>query len=202
MIVKGLDSTGLDRILRLDDAGRVVVDDMNEAASYLLKLYSAVASVGSEILRTAVINPLPAGDENIGNVDIVSAPTLTVQPPFGNHFDAIYSGYAESEVNNSLDAGTNHLNLDALPTGFLRKITCFNFRYTGTTAGVSMFFRITNGSVTATPVRLNVPTSGEVYTYFGSFVLSPGYYGQLRVEGATAADQASVNAFGYNIATA
>lgn len=146
--------------------------------------------------------PLPAGTNNIGDVDIASAPTLTVQPVYSAYWPAFSDRYADSETNDSISAGYGTLNLDAVPSGFFYKVSGASIRYVGTVATVVLAINAICGGNTFRLLTETTVVDGRYYPVLVDLLLKPGDYIQGVYANGTAGDDLTISAFGYIYPTA
>jgi len=111
------------------------------------------------------------------------------------------SGYADvllsakSEIN--LAAGANDLSLAAVPAGKVHVYTNIAITYFGTVAAVVLAVQIVDGVSTYTLFMQNPPVTGVSYDRQGTWVLEAGQHLNLHITGATAGDDAYLEAAGF-----
>jgi hypothetical protein len=182
--------------LLLDSAGRTLIAGTQSDGTATRVL---VDSSGRSVINMAVgvlTQPLPAGTNNIGDVDIVTAPTLITAPQYDNVAMA-YSGVVRESIDNlDLSSGTNLLNTSAVPSGYVWQIENIGIKYTGTVAGVTLDAQIISGALIMGLFGKAPPVSSEFEERQGCWTLAAGENLRFAVTGATAHDQARLRAVG------
>jgi hypothetical protein len=202
MIIQGLDTSGTNRALLVDSAGKPILSDSAGAGSALADLKKALLSVGGDYLRVVLLSSIPAGTATIGGIHVMSAPTLKITGAEGNILDSIKAPYIESVSVPSLTAGTSDHNGAAVPANYYYIITSFVIRYTGTAAGVIVGARVVSNGASNVLYDATGLTSGLFVDRQGKWLMSAGDNIRVRVTGATAGDALYFTAMGYTIKTA
>lgn len=159
------------------------------ALQSIQNLVGALADVNVDELRVNVIAELPAGTKNIGDVDVLTMPTTTVQAAGGDKILSFESIVDEAISDSNLSTGVNNLDGTAVPTNKVWKITNVCIRYTGTPP--------TNLQLIAVGLASNLYlidektiVSDQWYFWRGEVYMSATTYLRLTMEGATATDDA------------
>lgn len=125
--------------------------------------------------------------------------TLTVQ---GTNSDKLwsYSGAVYYE-NDAVIApgGTFYILLVTVPAGFIHHIISGTFSYTGTVAGVLIYFIVYHGGNRYVVTAGQAPTSGTGYRIDIDVYMDPGDYIDLLVINSTAGDTIGVEINGYSM---
>lgn len=159
-------------------------------------LRNALATVATDKLRASVVDALPAGANNIGDVDVLTMPTVTIQAAGGDKPFALEGVVKEERVNTNLSAGANGLNGTAVPAGKLYVITQVTGMYLGTPPSFLRLL-INIGGINLLIHEERSITSGRWYSVSVNLYLSAGDYVAAYVEGATAGDDLTLQYCGY-----
>ena len=110
-----------------------------------------------------------------------------------------YSGQLQDVYSNTnLSAGNNLHNFDTVPSGEIWVITALWFMYIGTSPTYAQFyFALASG--THWPLRQPSPTSSQVYSKEGQWVLVEDDIITVSVSGATAGDDLYGGYMGYRV---
>ena len=100
-----------------------------------------------------------------------------------------------SLVNAALAAGTNTLNLPAVPVGHVHVLKSVSVNYTGVVAGVALRVSLVQGAITGALIDFTPVVSTIIYNVVVNIPLSAGMIVRLRVTGATLNDAAGITAF-------
>lgn len=101
-----------------------------------------VDATGKAIVTGTISADLNAGTNNIGDVDIVSAPTLTVQGTNSDKLASIGSSFNSFTGSGDLSAGTNTIDILTPAAGHMLHVGTLAFVYTGTVANVYLLVYI------------------------------------------------------------
>jgi len=184
--------------LGVDTDGRIIISSIKDALPAGTNNIGDVDVVSLPSGVLAGMATLPAGSSNIGDVDIASAPTLTVQSLGSDKIFGMESGVFGQKSNTDLAAGTNTVNGDAVPTGKVWIITHAGVIYIGTVPTVLMLFQHHN-TLDLNVIREVSITSGKKYSILTPLVLPAGDYLTSRVEGATLHDDLFLEYSGYQM---
>lgn len=150
-------------------------------------LIAALADVGTDELRVNVIAELPAGTKNIGDVDIVSIPTVTIQAAGGDKLFSFESIVEQALEDEDLATGTNSLEGTEVGSGKVWKITHASIKYVGTTPDYILVRAYRLAGAIALIHKLE-PTSDQFYIWEGEIYMQNPDYMYATVGGATATD--------------
>ena len=174
---------------------RVTLASDDPAVTALQVLDNIVS--GSEA-QVDIVAALPSGDNNIGNVDIVTAPTLTVQSAGGDKLEGIESVVADLNSNLSASAGTNNLDSDAVPTGKVWRIvqaTALNNTSMSTRIRIAVY----DGTNTYTFVQEDTVAAARRVTWTGTVYLTANWTIRAIFEGATLNDDLFISINGVQM---
>lgn len=111
-----------------------------------------------------------------------------------------YSGtVSETLSDTALSSGSNNINGTAVPAGEIHVITNVSCAYLGTVSGVRLLPAVYVNSEVVYIDEHNSITSGQNYQTQGYFVLAPGDYIRLQIEGATATDDGYLKFSGFRV---
>lgn len=159
---------------------------------------------------------LPAGNNNIGNVDIVTLPALAsgtneigkIQARSYGYYSGSYqkdpirfgpsSTVKKTQSDTSLSAGNNTIDLAAVSAGEYQVITNLAFRYVGTPP---TFVRVGfySGATNYTLYDQAAPVSNTTYDKQGWWVFAEDDYIRFYIAGATLNDDFHCYALGFRV---
>lgn len=115
----------------------------------------------------------------------------------------IMQGYSDTLrltlSNTALAAGTNSLIVATVPAGEIWVIENISVRYVGTVTGVSIGAYFDEGGTLYVIYLISPPVTNAQYDRQGSWTLKPGDILRLFITGATANDDAHIQAVGRRI---
>jgi hypothetical protein len=109
--------------------------------------------------------------------------------------------WADSTVNNDLDAGANNVDLTAVASGYVVVLTSLSFVYVGTPPTYVTVQLSLGGSVYQLYRQL-APASNQLYDRQGWWILEAEDFVRCSVVGATLHDDLRVTGTGYAMAIA
>jgi hypothetical protein len=174
-------------------------------------LVSAVISSGSiDVAR--IVAELPAGTQNIGDVDVLTLPAL---PAGTNRIGSagsegwvssawkknpILIGYSDSQatryLNTALAAGTNTIDLAVISAGEIQEITNMAVNYLGTVAGVTVEVKLRRATINYSIHEWITFVSGVTQSWQGKFILKPSDNIRIIITNATAGDDFEMSLLG------
>jgi hypothetical protein len=191
-VVAGVDANGIERVLLVDASGRPLVT-INTA------LPAGTNNIGDvDVLTMPVTHVISdAGNNNIGDVDVLTMPTVVIKPVNSGSLFAIESDIGNNLENLTLSAGVNNLDSSAVPTGKIWIITSIVMIYTGTVATVILRAQLIRSSTIIRLFGVNTPTSGLPYDRQGHWVLMAGDVLRMSITNATLNDDAEFSFTGW-----
>lgn len=163
---------------QLPDGHNVTIDNVTLGVTGTFFQETQPVSIASE---------LPAGTKNIGDVDVATMPTVTVQAAGGDKIFAFESIVEEGLDNNNLSEGSSTLSGTPVPAGKVQKITSATMSYTGTPPD-TIYFEANGLAENLVLFWKNNPESEFWYPWVGEVYLQAGDYMRGGVVGATATD--------------
>lgn len=160
-----------------------------------------VDAAGNVLVSAKINSALPAGTNNIGDVDIISAPTLVVQ---GTNSDKLLS-YSDNLLalvgSASLAAGTNTFTIWTVPANFVYHTGTFSVIYTGTITTVTLNLIITRGGTDYYIYSISKPNSAQYYSFVVDVPLKVGDVLKYVVTNATATNSSYCHIVGHSFHT-
>lgn len=164
----------------------------------LQNIVGALADVNVDELRVNVIAELPAGTKNIGDVDVATMPTTTVQATGGDKIWAYEDTVVESLINNNCSTGTNSLYGTAVPSGKVDVITQVMAVYIGTPPTRMLVWGDVSGILVVVQDEESVESEVH-YTKNVHIVIDAGDKMGGQVQDATATDFFEIRYSGYRM---
>ena len=142
---------------------------------------------------------LGAGNENIGNVDVLTMPVTDVTSKGGDKIIAVEAVIMQQFSNTNLPAGTSYLDGYTVSAGFYWMINSIAIRYDGTIAGVTLRSVVYNSPYELVMQHVTPVVSGLFYIIFPKILLGAGNKIRMSVAGATAGDDIYLQYTGYQM---
>jgi hypothetical protein len=156
-----------------------------------------VVSLPSNVL--AGMTSLPAGSNVIGKVDINSPVPLRVMGKQSEAIFALESVIVAHKENTNLGAGYINLSFDTVPSGKVDIITCTSVAYGGTNPGTIIWLMVITPTVSAVMKQIVAPTNGLYYNIDATMYVPESSYVNVRIGGHTVGDDLYANIIGYRM---